>query len=499
MSAHAPLITSTKGVTLTVRVSAILIVAVILPLVITVAGNALILRPTLTTQATTEMGNDARSHQQAIDALFIARLQNLEFISQFFAIQHFLQNDQGYKQQALDELALGYRLDPNYSAWTLFNNQGNVLLSYPALPSPRGKYMLPPSIMTQLQQERKALLSDVYFDDNVHMAFIDIYTPIVSPQAAFLAIGRSTLKLNAIWTAVNNETNAAAGSYAMIVDGHGVRIAYTNPDNTGTTLPPALFKATAPLSNDFGQRIKDEDLYGSSHAAVTLLADPALTGQQASTFQFTPALQKETYQAYQVRCQVVPWTYIVLRPVNTITAAANQQDFYLLILATIIVVLAAIVGLFVGRAITRPILRSVSSLIKSSEMLKKLAAHEEATATEQKWIVESSQKGLDEVQYFAGASAIAANKLNGVGQQLRQQWYELDERSIRRNLNEIVEAAGYLRQATQHEERSSKTLSTAIRVTSHVADQLLSGATSASEAASQLEEVITQLRKVVGN
>ncbi|HLI87963.1 MAG TPA: cache domain-containing protein [Ktedonobacteraceae bacterium] len=503
MSTRVSISSPRKGLSLTIRVSALLIAAVVLPLLITVVGSEAILRPTLIAQAATEMGNDAQSHEQAIDALFIARLEDLGYLGQFFAIQRFLAGDLLYRQQAINELALGYHLDANYSAWTLFDTNGRPLLSYPALPSPRGKYMIAPEIMEQLRSTHKTLISDVYFDDNTHSAFVDMYTAITSPQGALLGIGRSTLTLNEIWTAVNNETNAAPGSFAMIIDGHGVRIAYTNTDSTLTTLPPALFKAIAPLPTAFQQRIKDEDLYGSSRTGVSVLPDPSLVAQQQGkqdegTFQFTPALQKQDYQAYQVRCQVVPWTYIVLRPINTITGAANQQDVYLVVLAAIITVLAAFVGLFVGRGITRPILRSVSSLIKSSEMLKTLAAREQATATEQKWIVESAQAGLKSVQYYAGAGNIAARKLNETGQDLVSHWERLDAFNKQRYLNDILTAASYLEKATTHQERSSKNLSTAIRVTNQVTDQLLSGATSASEAAAQLEEVIRQLRGVVG-
>jgi hypothetical protein len=503
MSAHTPLSSTRKSFSLTARVSILLIAAVVLPLLITVVSSEVILRPTLITQATTEMGNDAQSHKQAIDSLFIDRLQDLEFLGKFFAVQRFLSGEGIYKQQALSELALGYRLDANYNAWTLFDAHGKALLSYPAFPGPRGKYMIPPEIMTQVQQEHKALISDVYFDDNLHSAFVDIYAPILSPQGSFLGIGRSTLMLNEIWTAVNNETNAAAGSFAMIVDKHGVRIAYTNTDTTLTTLPPELFKAIGTLPASFQQRIKDENLYGNSFGAVTTLADPDLASQiqnpQApDTFQFTPAMQSEPYQAYQVHSQVVPWTYIVLRPVNTITRAANQQDIYLLLLAAVITILAAVVGLVVGRNITRPILRSVSSLIKSSEMLRTFAAREQATATEQKWIVESAETGLKSVQYYAEASNIAAHKMNTLGQELTNNWNRLDAQRVRQRLEEILIAASYIEKATSHQERSSKSLSTAIRITTQVTEQLLSGATSASEASAQLEEVIAQLRSVVG-
>ncbi len=493
---------SNKRLSLTARFSALLVLAVVLPLLITVVGSEVILRPTLLSQASTEMGNDAQAHAQAIDALFIARLQDLGYLRQFFAIQKYLSGDAAFKQQALNELAVGFRLDTNYTNWSLLDTQGKVRLFYPAPPGNRGKYSIPPEIMQQLQTSNKAITSDVYFDENTHMAYVDIYAPVISASNKLLGFERSTLGLNDIWTAVNNETNAAPGSYAMLIDNHGVRIAYTNPDTTLTTLPQALFKAIAPLPAPFEQRISDENLYGNAQRPVSVLDDPLATQLQnpqgASTFQLTPALQTEPFQVYRVSCQAVPWTFVVLRPVNTITKAANQQDFYLLLLAAVITLLAALVGLLVGRSITRPILQSVSSLLASSQMLKTLAAREQATATEQKWIVESSQVGLKSVQYYTEAASVAARKLDEMSTELAQRWGGLDIQRAQHRLSEIVSTANYIEKAVSHQEKSGKSLSTAIRITTQVTEQLLSGATSANDAATQLEDVIDQLRKVVG-
>ncbi len=503
MSTIAPSFSSRKRLSLAVRVSVLLVLAVVIPLIITVVGSEVILRPTLISQATTEMGNDAQSHAQNIDSLLINRQQDLGYLDQYVAIQQVLAGNQLYQKQASSELEVGYHLDPNYSNWSLFNTRGKPILGFPAAPTARGNYMIPPEIMDQLPTTNKALVSDVYFDRNTNIGFIDIYASIKSSTGTFLGIARSTLNLTDIWTALNNETNAAPGSYAMIVDENGVRIGYTNTDTTLTTVPTALFKTVAPLSAQLQQRIKNEDLYGNSQAPVTVLSDPTLANiqrntQSSNTTQFTPALQNEAFQAYQIRCQVVPWTYIVLRPVSTITKAANQQDIYLYSLAAIITILAAIVGLIIGRRITRPILGSVSSLIKSSEMLKTLASNEQATATEQQWIVESSQVGLQSVQYYAEASGLAARRLDEIGRDFTRDLNQLDAVRTQHRLNEIISTANYLEKAASHQERSSKSLSAAIRVTTQITEQLVSGATSASEASKQLENVISQLRHVVG-
>ncbi|MFL5691158.1 MAG: hypothetical protein ACJ795_05070 [Ktedonobacteraceae bacterium] len=492
-----------RSVPLTTRVQVLLVLAVVLPLLVTAIGSELILRPTLLSQAEVAMGSDAQQHAQTIDALLVARLEDLGFLGQFLAIREFLSGQETFQQQATNELAAGYHLDPNYNTWTLFDVHGKVKLSYPALPTPRGKYMIPPEITQQLQGVNKTLISDVYFDDNIHAAFIDIYTSITSSNGKLLGFGRSTLNMNEIWTAVNSETNAAPGSYAMIVDGHGVRIAYTNTDATLTTLPQALFKAVAPLSLQFQQRISTEDIYGNSFSAVKVLSDPMLANmqqhpQETATFQLVPALQNQSFQAYQVTCQIVPWTYLVLRPVNTITQAANQQDIYLILIAAVVTLLAAIVGLVVGRGITRPILRSVSSLLGSSQNLKMLSSNEQVTATEQKWIVESSENGLKSVQYYVGAASVAAHKLTEVSVALMQNVEWLDVSQTKQYLNEIIQIAHYMEKASSHQAQSNKSLSTAIRVTNQVTEQLVSGANSAAEAATQLEEVIGQLRQVVG-
>ena len=158
MSLSQRALSPSKRLSLTARISIVLVLAVVLPLLITVIGSELILRPTLLSQASTEMGNDAQSHSQAIDALLIAHLQDLQFLGKYLATQNFLSGDPIFKQQALNELTLGSRLDPNYSMWTLFNTKGKMLLSSPTAPTLRGKYVIPPEIMQQVQGPNKSLI-----------------------------------------------------------------------------------------------------------------------------------------------------------------------------------------------------------------------------------------------------------------------------------------------------------------------------------------------------
>src|SRR5579872_5700648 len=144
--------TARRRVSLTMRVSLLLVLAAMLPLLITVLGSEFILRPTLLSQASTQMESNAQTHAQNIDAYMVARLQELEFLGQFSAIQRFLGGDKAFSPQAQSELALGYHLDPDYTTWTLFDMQGNLRLAYPILPAPRGKYIIIPEAQQRLQK-----------------------------------------------------------------------------------------------------------------------------------------------------------------------------------------------------------------------------------------------------------------------------------------------------------------------------------------------------------
>jgi methyl-accepting chemotaxis protein len=494
---------SKRKVSLTVRVSALLVLAVVVPLIITVLSSEFILRPTLLTQAANDMESDAQTHAQAVDSYLVARLQELGSVGQYLAIQKLLTGDTTYRNQASNELVVGNQLVPDYNAWTIFDAKGNVRLSYPLPPKPHGKYMIVPGALQQLNGVNKSLISDVYFNNASRAAYIDIYSSITDGRGQFLGFVRATLDLNTVWTQVDDETNAGPGNYAMVVDGHGVRIAYTNTDATKTTLPVGLFKAITPMPLQFQQLIKDEDLYGNSISPVTVKADPTLANMQQNTqgsasFQMVPALQSQQFQVSRATSRIVPWTYLVLRPVSTITKAADQQELYLFLIATLVTVLAAVAGLAVGQGITRPILRSVSSLLESSQSLKTLAASEQSTATEQRWIVDSSKVGLESVEYYSDAASVAARRLDEITEGLQRTWERNNTQQNLKYLQEIVTTAKYLDKAISGQKKSSIGLASAIRVTAQITDQLVSGATSASEASAQLDAVVEQLREVAG-
>lgn len=505
-----------KSLSLSVRISILLVFTAVLPLIIAVASSELLSRPQLIAQASTEMESDAHTRISLIDAYLIERIQDSETLGKSTIVQDYLAGNKADAQGAKDGLATWRQLNSNYDTWSLLDpQQGKPLLSYPTDPRLHGNFYIAPDTLTQLQQTNKSLLSDVSFDAGLNQAFIDIYTPIYGYGSHLLGVIRTTLSIYHIWDLVNREAAERGNqSFACIVDQNGVRIAYTTPQTnttynfsasnpTGYSRPAELFTAIAPLAPNVQQRIHDQNLYGNDSKAVSVLPDPGLTDKlrqaaQSSTFALTPTHKTAQFQVAAYKSSVLPWTFLVFSPLAIVTAIANQQLFYAVLIAASVLVLAALIGLGFGRLIAVPIMNSVVALSSNSQSLKTLAQREQSTATEQRWMIESSQVGLQSVRYYTKATNIAAHKLTDVSTQLLSRWQLLDAPTISRHLDEILATSKYIENAANRQEESSKNLATAIHVTTQVTEQLADGAASATDASHQLEQVVNQLRNVVG-
>lgn len=487
-----------RRLSLSVRVSLLLMLAALLPLLIVVASSELLARPALTSQANTVMESDARSRTQLIDTYFTERSLDAATLSQVPSLQTFMASPPGNQDlatHAIYALVAGSYRDHHYTNWTLFDTQGKIRLYYPALPQGHGLYIVPPEYL-QAVTAGKSFISAVYYDPKAKKASVDIYNPVIdAAHKKLLGFVRASLAIDYIWDIVNNDRGANGnGSYAFILDQNGIRIADTDPSR--------LFSAISSLSSQTQSLIASEERFGTQ-LPIPIIADQALVKVQedahpAQTFQMTPAGQNELFQVVRQSTKVIPWTYFVLSPVSTVTAVANQQLFITLGIAAAVLVLAAIVGVGVGRRITRPILKSVEYLRGNSEALNILATRQQSAATEQTWVVDSSQVGLQSVQYYTDATKVAAHHMSEFGTEIALHWYQLDQRTAKEALGQMTRTAQYIENATHYQTTSNQKLATALKVTTQVTEQLATGATSAAEAATQLEQVVNDLRSVVG-
>lgn len=491
-----------RRLSLSVRVSALLMLAAILPLIIIVVSSEIFARPALTNQASQAMESDARTRVQLIDTYLNERILDAETLSQVPTVQSFLaippaMETQDSTTHALYALAAGIFRDKRYTTWALFDPKGNVRLYFPTTnaPQPRGKYLIPPEDLNAVNAGQ-TFISAVYSDPDAKKASVDIYSPITTPTTHQpLGFIRASLNIDYIWNVVSGDLGAnGTGSYAFILDQNGVRIADTDPAR--------LFHAVGPLAPTARQQISDEARYGSL-STVPMLADSTLASMQnsssaSSTFQMTPVGQSGTFEVTRRTTAAVPWAYYVLSPLSTVTAVANQLLYLTCLIALAVLIVAAIFGWGVGRRITRPIMNSVEYLRNNSEALNTLATRQQSAASEQTWVVDSSQVGLQSVQYYTDATKVAARRLSDIGMELAQRWHQLDAQTARQALAQMITTAQYIERSTEFQTASNQKLSTAIKVTTQVTEQLASGATAAAGTSEQLEQVVSQLRHVVG-
>lgn len=502
-----------RGFPLTMRISLSMVSAALIPLLVLLIFTYFQTRPALLDQANQAMASDAQTRVQLIDAYIEERMSDAYTITQVPSLQSFLpltpaSETASYQlamQHATYSLEAGIIRDTNYRNWAIFNTQGELLLNAPQenAPTRRGEDYIP-STYLQKVLEGELFVSPVYSSPEKNTAEVDIYAPIAAPATldqpnpSISGMLRATLTLDYIWDEIvqNNQGNNGVGSYAFILDNDGIRIADTDLNRR--------FTSVSSLSTIQQQQIRQENRTGTG-ADIVPLVDPriatsiALNNQQ-DAFQTEPAGFQEEYQVVRqsTNNQYVNWHYFVLSPISTVTAVANQQFISIAVIFIAASLIATILSWFMGRNLARPILRAVGNLQDNSQSLSELATNQHDAASEQVWVVDSSQVGLQSIQYYTEAARFALRQLLEITGDLAQRWRHENPQQIDYTFEQVIKTVKYLEYAMEYQHASNQKMATALKVATQVTEQLHHGATSATEAATHLEEVVRRLQAVTG-
>ena len=113
-------------------------------------------------------------------------------------------------------------------------------------------------------------------------------------------------------------------------------------------------------------------------------------------------------------------------------------------------------------------------------------------------MVDACKTGLESVRYLSDAMNQAAKRIIDASNWFNDYWDRLTEEQARRTVSHLNELARYIDEAARRQQASSERMGKAINVTMQVSDQLVHGATAATQSAEQLEQVVRDLRHVVG-
>jgi polyhydroxyalkanoate synthesis regulator phasin len=105
---------------------------------------------------------------------------------------------------------------------------------------------------------------------------------------------------------------------------------------------------------------------------------------------------------------------------------------------------------------------------------------------------------LNSAHYYAQATSVAAQKLDEIGNTLLGNWGKMHPQQARQHLEEMIVSAKYIEKAATFQKKSFQDLASGIRVSTQVTEQLSTNATKTLASATLMEEVVEQLRDVVG-
>ncbi len=530
---------------LSLRFSLLMLLAALLPLAAVVGVNDYFTRQTLIKQSINVLPSDAGVTASRISDYFTERLLDGVALSTLDTAHQFLicaadqaqvqaqiaqgnylaqltpdcaANDQGYAASVIRALLVGIQRDHSYTLWNMYIITGpssaSLLLSSDlSMPKSGQKTPAPAQEIAPVIQGRQTI-SPVYYDQKDGYAYVRIYTPIFRtfpPSGQALGFLQATLKLDKIWGFVEQGAKSdGTNSGAFITDNNGVRIADTDSSR--------LFTAVAPLDAKAQSSISALGLYGlSTPPTVSDLPQVAAASSspaQETTFQGVTAPGGKTQSQFAaVKTQamdqlaalekkppenILPWTYFLDSPLSTVTAIATQQLQFSLISAAIVAVLAALLGLFIGARTASPVEQSAQQLEGAAGVLKALASRQESAASEQSWVVDACKTGIDGVRYLADAMNQAARRIMAASNWFSDYWDRLNEEQARATVQHLRELAAYIDEAARRQQASSDRLDRAIAVTMQVSNQLLTGATEATQSAEQLDMVVRDLQRVVG-
>ena len=461
------------------------------------------------------MTSDAQTRVQLIDTYFGERIADALTMIRVPGLLNYFQlaessgldpvTYQTAKQALAYSLQAGIARDKNYRNWTLFGTDGTLLFNEPqdVAPEKHGNDYVPAPYLAKVVAGN-TFVSPVYGTSDGKSAMIDTYVPITAPITVYnprpptIGFLRVTLKLDYIWDEVVQRDlgSDGSGSYAFILDENGIRIADMDVARR--------FTSVEVLGANVQQQIRQEQRFGSQQD-VKILPDQRVAASMSQrtssdTFQTQPAGQNEQFQVVRqdTTNPYVHWHYFVLSPVAVVTAVANQQLLSIAFVAVLASLIVALLGWFVGLSMARPILRAVANLRESSIVLNTLATSQRDCASEQVWVVDSSQVGVQSAQYYTNAVKVALDQLKEIMMRLAQRWRKSDPQIVDKALVQALNTILYQAKAMEYQYNSNQQLGTALKVATQVTEQLHEGALSATQAAAQLEDVVQRLLAVVG-
>jgi C4-dicarboxylate-specific signal transduction histidine kinase len=315
-------------------------------------------------RALVSMEHEGKASVQMLDARLAEGQAFVKVLGLAYALANFAARptDPTAKEPALRLLKAANEKDKYYESVAIVERTGRIILSSVAGDIGSDVGMRP---YFQKAMQGVAYTSDPSVSVITNRPAIFYSAPIQEPGGQVLAVVRIRASLDDFVQVLDRDAGSQGpGSYGMLLDEYGIRLGIsTTPANRTEVANKFLYRAIAPVPPDAEKAMVAEKRFGrAAESKISVLSIPSLVPLLQSPtdmpiLDMNSDLNNERNIGFSVRLQNKPWRYVLVTPQSTFYAQIVSLQVIVILIGLASAILAAAIGIYIGRTISRPMLQ----------------------------------------------------------------------------------------------------------------------------------------------
>jgi C4-dicarboxylate-specific signal transduction histidine kinase len=336
----------------------------IVPIVVAALVASILLTNNARQRALVSMQHDGQASVQLLDARLAEGQAFVKVLGLSPALTNFVARptDPAARDAASRLLRAASDKDKFYESIAIVDKTGKIILSSVAGDIGSDVGMRP---YFQKALQGAAYTADPSISVITNKPAIFYSAPIQDPSGQILAVVRIRAALDDFAQVVDRDAESQGpGSYGMLLDEYGIRLAIsTTPANRTDVASKFLYRAIAPVPPEAEKAMVVEKRFGrAAESKVGVLSIPELVPALQSQMDvpilgMNSDLNNERNVGFSVRMRNKPWRYVLVTPQSTFNAQASSLQMIVLVIGLGSAILAGLIGIFIGRTISKPLLQ----------------------------------------------------------------------------------------------------------------------------------------------